>query len=205
MNYTQYKKNSGAFPTQSMVTTPTGNPPQTPAPPATATLLQSSSPMTNRPIKEDIELVTKSPMIENMPVLEGSPRSSRSSLSRGSSRMTETSGNERLRDRRRKMSGGSGVRRGSRGNGNGMTQGMNTMEPQPISTVGSNIPQNQLQPQQPGSPTEYDGVYYTGEPIPGRPANIEFRDETLEAGLPRRQDSTSSTDNRSFVSSTIAV
>ncbi|CAL8149099.1 unnamed protein product [Orchesella dallaii] len=68
----------------------------------------------------------------------------------------------------------------------------------------------------------YDGVYYTGESIPGRPENIEFRDENDDTvpnigggggarggigamGLPRRQSSTTSSDNRSYVSSAMEV
>lgn len=223
-----YRRSSSSYPNETSVIAPSVNRPipQT----STTTPLQSAAPppppppvTTGVPKGSSIEMVTMTPTMENIPVLEGSPRSSRSSLSRGSSRTTNASstGENGSRGKRRKNSG-SGGRRGSRGTP------MTPTTPVGISNVAPNIPTSAIpstskaptgQPQPESSPNqEYDGVYYTGEPIPGRPDHIEFRDEvndgpgprgaygpSLASGLPRRQDSSTSSDNRSYVSSTIAV
>ncbi len=219
-----YRRSSSSYPNETSVIAPSVNRsiPET----STTTPLKSAAPppvTTGVPKGSSIEMVTMTPTMENIAVLEGSPRSSRSSLSRGSSRTTDassTGGNGR-RGKHRKNSG-SGGRRGSRGTPMTPTTpvGISNVTPNiPISATPSKATVPTGQPQPESSPNQqYDGVYYTGEPIPGRPDHIEFRDEvndgpgprgaygaSLASGLPRRQDSSTSSDNRSYVSSTIAV
>lgn len=114
--------------------------------------------------KESMNILRAVP-IERLEILEGSPRSSRGS-SRASSSSSKRDG---------QPNGGGRKRSGTSGSGYSAA----TATPPPPPPLA----------QQPKQPSNYDGVYYTGEPLPGR-ADVDFpptsSDDEDKDASPRR-------------------
>jgi len=136
-------------------------------------------PNSNPGQKEDMKMLREPPTttdnVDQIEKLEGSPRSPRSSTSSG-----------------------------HRNSSNGVTRRTKTVKTTTIVSADDSGQRNSASSSK-IMKANYDGVYYTGEPIPGR-ANIDFSDSDFEHPTsPQRTISSTSQNNSAFVSPKVSV